>query len=103
MYLTRWYRRPPSGEPLPESRGMDAGFVKYLAVPGDNDTLSITLAIRSAIAFRRQRLQSSTASITVWTSKQCGSQHEPAEPARRSFQYRQLEPVGDLQSLFHNA
>lgn len=46
MYLTRWYRRPPSDEPLPESRGMDAGFVKYLAVPGDNDTLSITLAIR---------------------------------------------------------
>ncbi len=46
MYLTRWYRRPPSGQPLPESRGMDAGFVKYLAVPGDNDTLSITLAIR---------------------------------------------------------
>lgn len=46
MYLTRWYRRPPSDEPLPESRGMDAGFVKYLAVPGDNDSLSITLAIR---------------------------------------------------------
>ncbi len=37
---------PPSDQPLPESRGMDAGFVKYLAVPGDNDTLSITLAIR---------------------------------------------------------
>lgn len=46
MYLTRWYRRPPGDQPLPESRGMDAGFVKYLAVPGDNDSLSITLAIR---------------------------------------------------------
>jgi len=47
MYVTRWYHRDPerAGE-LDPKLGGDLGFVKYLAVPGDADTLSITLAIR---------------------------------------------------------
>jgi 2-polyprenyl-6-methoxyphenol hydroxylase-like FAD-dependent oxidoreductase len=47
MYLTRWYRLDPErlGE-LDPKLGGDLRFVKYLGVPGDGDTLSITLAIR---------------------------------------------------------
>ncbi|MGZ4795690.1 MAG: FAD-dependent oxidoreductase [Acidimicrobiia bacterium] len=47
MYLTRWYHRDAaSAAELDPKLGGDLGFVKYLAVPGDGDTLSITLAIR---------------------------------------------------------
>ncbi len=45
MYLTRWYRLPPDHEIDMAKLGGDLGFVKYLAVPGDGHTLSITLAI----------------------------------------------------------
>ena len=48
MYLSRWYRFPPGTEvTLDPKLGGDLGFVKYLAVPGDGNTLSITLAIRT--------------------------------------------------------
>ena len=48
MYLTRWYRLAAgSREDLDPKLGGDLGFVKYLGVPGDGDTLSITLAIRA--------------------------------------------------------
>lgn len=47
MYLTRWYRLPPGRrDELDPKLGGDLRFVKYLGVPGDGDTLSITLAIR---------------------------------------------------------
>jgi 2-polyprenyl-6-methoxyphenol hydroxylase-like FAD-dependent oxidoreductase len=47
MYLTRWYRLAPDrSEHLDPKLGGDLRFVKYLGVPGDGDTLSITLAIR---------------------------------------------------------
>jgi 2-polyprenyl-6-methoxyphenol hydroxylase-like FAD-dependent oxidoreductase len=47
MYLSRWYRIDPErAATLDPKLGGDLGFVKYLAVPGDGDTLSITLAIR---------------------------------------------------------
>jgi 2-polyprenyl-6-methoxyphenol hydroxylase-like FAD-dependent oxidoreductase len=47
MYLSRWYRLQPGAEAaLDPKLGGDLGFVKYLGVPGDADTLSITLAIR---------------------------------------------------------
>ncbi len=47
MYLSRWYRLAPGAEAdLDPKLGGDLGFVKYLGVPGDADTLSITLAIR---------------------------------------------------------
>jgi 2-polyprenyl-6-methoxyphenol hydroxylase-like FAD-dependent oxidoreductase len=45
MYLTRWYRLPPAFDVDMAKLGGDLGFVKYLAVPGDGHTLSITLAI----------------------------------------------------------
>jgi 2-polyprenyl-6-methoxyphenol hydroxylase-like FAD-dependent oxidoreductase len=45
MYLTRWYRLPPDQEVDMAKLGGDLQFVKYLAVPGDGHTLSITLAI----------------------------------------------------------
>jgi 2-polyprenyl-6-methoxyphenol hydroxylase-like FAD-dependent oxidoreductase len=48
IYVTRWYRLPDDGElELDPKLGGDLGFVKYLAVPGDGGTLSVTLAIRS--------------------------------------------------------
>lgn len=49
MYLSRWYRLPGErGVELDPKLGGDLGFVKYLAVPGDGATLSVTLAISSA-------------------------------------------------------
>ncbi len=45
IYLTRWYRRQASDTELNPRLGGDLGFVKYLAIPGDGDTLSLTLAI----------------------------------------------------------
>jgi flavin-dependent dehydrogenase len=48
LYVSRWYRFPPGNQiELDPKLGGDLGFVKYLAVPGDNNTLSVTLAIRS--------------------------------------------------------
>jgi 2-polyprenyl-6-methoxyphenol hydroxylase-like FAD-dependent oxidoreductase len=45
IYLTRWYRRQATDTELNPRLGGDLGFVKYLAIPGDGDTLSLTLAI----------------------------------------------------------
>ncbi|HEU5083999.1 MAG TPA: FAD-dependent oxidoreductase [Acidimicrobiales bacterium] len=48
MYLSRWYRfAEPDTVELDPKLGGDLGFVKYLAVPGDAGTLSITLAVRT--------------------------------------------------------
>jgi len=48
MYLSRWYRFVGDREiELDPKLGGDLGFVKYLAVPGDRRTLSITLAVRT--------------------------------------------------------
>jgi 2-polyprenyl-6-methoxyphenol hydroxylase-like FAD-dependent oxidoreductase len=57
MYLSRWYRLPEGREAeLDPKLGGDLGFVKYLAVPGDGRTLSITLAIRPDDAPLRKAL-----------------------------------------------
>jgi 2-polyprenyl-6-methoxyphenol hydroxylase-like FAD-dependent oxidoreductase len=46
IYLTRWYRHREVSEVEVNPRlGGDLGFLKYLAIPGDGDTLSLTLAI----------------------------------------------------------
>lgn len=46
MYVSRWYRLPAGNElTLDPKLGGDLGFVKYLGVPGDAGTLSITLAV----------------------------------------------------------
>lgn len=46
IYFTRWYRFPDGTVPVmdPKMTG-DLGFLKYLAVPGDGGTFSVTLAI----------------------------------------------------------
>jgi len=57
MYLSRWYRFVDGfGAELDPKLGGDLGFVKYLAVPGDGDTLSITLAVRTDDAELRSAL-----------------------------------------------
>lgn len=48
MYFSRWYHRPAEALPPDPKLGGDLRFVKYLAVPGDGDTLSVTLAVRTA-------------------------------------------------------
>ncbi len=49
MYLSRWYRVPDGFDvPLDEKLGGDLGHLKFLAVPGDGRTLSITLAVRTS-------------------------------------------------------
>lgn len=61
IYLTRWYRRQTTGAgtELNPRLGGDLGFVKYLAIPGDGDTLSLTLAIPATDpALRRALLDS---------------------------------------------
>lgn len=47
MYVSRWYRDPGHEIPLDAKLGGDLGFVKFLGVPGDGGTLSVTLAIRT--------------------------------------------------------
>jgi 2-polyprenyl-6-methoxyphenol hydroxylase-like FAD-dependent oxidoreductase len=48
MYLSRWYRNPQVEVPVDAKLGGDLGFVKFLGIPGDGDTLSVTLAVRTA-------------------------------------------------------
>lgn len=50
VYLTRWYRLPPRFDlaALEPRLGGDLGYLKYLGVPGDGRTLSITLAVPTA-------------------------------------------------------
>ena len=46
MYLTRWYRNPNGVQLGRDVRiAGDHDFVKYLAIPADGDTFSITLAV----------------------------------------------------------
>ena len=57
VYLSRWYRLPAGFElGLDPKLGGDLRFVKYLAVPGDGGTLSVTLAIPTDDAELRQAL-----------------------------------------------
>ncbi|SRR5581483_9555494 len=57
MYLTRWYRYPGGALSLDDPKlGGDLGFVKYLGVPGDGETLSVTLAVRPDDAELRRTL-----------------------------------------------
>jgi 2-polyprenyl-6-methoxyphenol hydroxylase-like FAD-dependent oxidoreductase len=48
VYLTRWYRRPAGLAVDVDARlGGDFGYLKYLAIPCDGATFSVTLAVRS--------------------------------------------------------
>jgi 2-polyprenyl-6-methoxyphenol hydroxylase-like FAD-dependent oxidoreductase len=47
LYLSRWYRLPPGfGLPPDPKLAGDLGYLKYLGIPGDGATLSVTLAVR---------------------------------------------------------
>ena len=49
VYVSRWYRLAPDHDvALDPKLGGDLGYLKYLGVPGDGGTLSITLAVRAA-------------------------------------------------------
>ena len=57
MYLSRWYRFVDGApDELDPKLGGDLGFLKYLAVPGDAGTLSVTLAVRPDDAELRRAL-----------------------------------------------
>jgi len=58
MYFTRWYRFPEGPQALQDPKlGGDLGYVKFLGVPGDGETLSVTLAVRT----RDRRLRAALA------------------------------------------
>ncbi len=49
VYLTRWYRLPRGSPTDVDARlGGNFGYLKYLAVPCDGSTFSVTLAVRSS-------------------------------------------------------
>jgi 2-polyprenyl-6-methoxyphenol hydroxylase-like FAD-dependent oxidoreductase len=91
MYMTRWYRFPPERRvELDPKLGGDLGFVKYLGVPGDGDTLSVTLAIRADDAELRALLAG-------------GSRFDEAcrilPGPDRFFLEGPLEPIGDVRPM----
>src|SRR5262245_12954448 len=57
MYFTRWYRFPEGPQALRDPKlGGDLGFLKFLGVPGDGETLSVTLAVATRDAELRAAL-----------------------------------------------
>ncbi|MBA2609644.1 MAG: FAD-dependent oxidoreductase [Actinobacteria bacterium] len=58
MYVSRWYSWPGGIDNLKEAKlGGDLGFVKFLGIPGDAGTLSVTLAVRSDDREMRRALE----------------------------------------------
>jgi len=89
MYLSRWYRFP--GEvALDPKLGGDLGFVKYLAVPGDAGTLSVTLAIRADDAELRAAL-----SDPDRFERACRALPGPDQ----FFRHGPLEPIGGVRPM----
>jgi 2-polyprenyl-6-methoxyphenol hydroxylase-like FAD-dependent oxidoreductase len=57
VYLTRWFRKPDGhADELPPRLGGDLGYLKFLAVPCDGGTFSITLAVHRKDAVLRSAL-----------------------------------------------
>ena len=56
VYLTRWYRAATAVVALDPRIAGDLGYLKFMAVPGDGGTLSVTLAVRSRDSELRSRL-----------------------------------------------
>jgi 2-polyprenyl-6-methoxyphenol hydroxylase-like FAD-dependent oxidoreductase len=91
MYLTRWYRFPTVYErELDPKLGGDLQFVKYLAVPGDDRTLSITLALRPDDAALRRAL-----SDEAGFEEACRVLPGP----NQFFQDGPLEPLGGVRPM----
>ena len=92
IYLTRWYARPAAALPPDPKLGGDLGFVKYLAVPGDGDTLSVTLAVprrrpRAPPGARSTRI-GSTSPATSCPGPTCSSARRAAPRADRAASVR---------------
>jgi 2-polyprenyl-6-methoxyphenol hydroxylase-like FAD-dependent oxidoreductase len=91
VYLTRWYRLPEGIElQLDPKLGGDLGYVKYLGVPGDGGTLSITLAVRSHDAEMRVAL-----SAPERFERACRALPGPDQ----FFAIGPLEPVGGVRPM----
>lgn len=88
VYLTRWYRQL-EGEitELPPRLGGDLGYLKYLAVPCDGGTFSITLAVHRNDGELRSRLMD-----PAEFDRTCGLLTGPSE----LFAAHPLEPLGDV-------
>ncbi|HEU4842488.1 MAG TPA: hypothetical protein VFT09_13635, partial [Ilumatobacteraceae bacterium] len=91
MYLSRWYRVPDGLDvPLDEKLGGDLGHLKFLGVPGDGRTLSITLAVRTRDAELRAAL-----SDPDGFERACLLLEGPA----RFFAAGPLEPIGGVRPM----
>ncbi|HMJ76634.1 MAG TPA: FAD-dependent oxidoreductase [Iamia sp.] len=88
VYLTRWYRRPGGFALGGEAKaGGDHGFLKYLAIPGDGEVASVTLAVRSSDTEMRARLADADRfDLTAGM----------LEGARALFDQGDVEPVTDV-------
>lgn len=88
VYLSRWYRRPGGFAIDGEAKaGGDHGFLKYLAIPGDGDIASITLALRTTDSEMRALLSDAgrfDAAAAMY------------EGARALFDQGDVEPVTDV-------
>lgn len=91
VYLSRWYALPERPEiELDAKLGGDLGFVKYLGVPGDGDTLSVTLAVRAADKDLRSALGDE-----VGFEAACRALPGPD----RFFRGGPLEPIGGVRPM----
>lgn len=88
VYLTRWYRQL-DGEitELPPRLGGDLGYLKYLAVPCDGGSFSITLAVHRKDSELRSALMD-----PAQFHRTCGLLPGPAD----LFATHTLEPMGDV-------
>ncbi|HJR24296.1 MAG TPA: FAD-binding protein [Acidimicrobiales bacterium] len=90
MYLTRWYRTPDVEVPLDAKLGGDLGFVKFLGIPGDGGTLSVTLAVRTADGALRNAL-----SVAERFDQACEALPGPDI----FFRAGPLEPIGGVRPM----
>ena len=90
MYLTRWYHRPWSTDQIDPKLGGDLTFVKYLGVPGDGDTLSVTLAVRTTDSDLRHAL-----SDPERFDQACRALPGPDQ----FFAHGALDPIGDVRPM----
>ncbi|MHB1910849.1 MAG: FAD-dependent oxidoreductase [Acidimicrobiales bacterium] len=91
MYVSRWYRMAPSREIVIDPKlGGDLGFIKYLGVPGDGATLSVTLAISAKDAELRSALADNDRFDTA-----CRSLPGPD----LFFATGPLEPIGPVRAM----
>lgn len=90
MYLSHWYSMPDGFDVVvdPKLAG-DLGFVKFLAVPGDGRTVSITLAVRAEDRELRDALRTSERFAAACRSL----------PGPDRFFALDLEPIGSVRPM----